>query len=124
MPIIGDIGDRLDLDVRKGVVFGPINVELLNPDGSPVDITGCTFESSISRREVGSAILAQFDIDVINLNPAKFEFNLPVNIIELLECGNTHRDSKSIYKWGMKLIDSLNRPLQLFYGQITVWQEV
>lgn len=122
MPIVGDIGDRLDFDVRKGVVFGPINVALLNPDESPVDITGCTFESYIARREVGSPVVAEFNINVITLNPAEFEFDLPENIVDLLECGSSHRDAKSIYKWGMKMIDSLGRPLQLFYGQITVWQ--
>lgn len=124
MPIIGDVGDRLDLNVRRGSSFGPIEVELQNSDGTEVDITGCTFQSFIGRRELNSPKLMEMTVNIISLKPAKFTMELSDELTSTLACGNYHKDPNSLYKWGFEMIDSLGRTLPLFYGQISVWQNV
>ena len=50
-------------------------VEITDPSGNPVDLTGATVKSSI-RKEYGSAVLGSFTINYTDLPNGKFELYL------------------------------------------------
>ena len=49
MAQVGTRGERLDLIVRQGATLGPHTVTLTNPDGSAVNLTGCTIQGQVRK---------------------------------------------------------------------------
>ena len=57
IPQIGSKGDRLDILIRQGGTFGPEFCTILKIDGSPEDITGCTFIAE-NRKTADATVVA------------------------------------------------------------------
>lgn len=68
--------DRLDITARNGHTVGPFIVNMKNEDGTPIDLTGATFESKIKYVAGSTYILAEFDITVLDAPNGQLRFIL------------------------------------------------
>jgi len=122
---IGNIGERLDIRIRCGADFGPIDVELLNPDRTPVNLTGCTIRGQIRllASSAGSP-LATFDVTIVAPLLGKYQFGLTDAVTTSLPQPVNVNVPPKVLAWDLELEDTLGRVTPLYYGQAKVYAEV
>ena len=129
-PTIGYYGERLDLRVRQGATFGPIQATMRNPVvppaelGTPVDLTGCTIRGQIRRKALDVAIVASFAVTITNAVNGQYEFGLSSTTTTGITAGETLDSTQSKYVWDLELVDSSGRITPLYYGVVNVLREV
>lgn len=129
-PTIGYFGERLDLKIRQGATFGPIQATMRNPVvppatiGTPVDLTGCTIRGQIRRKALDVAIVASFAVTITNAAAGQYEFGLSSATTAGITAGETLDSSTSKYVWDLELVDATGRITPLYYGAVTVLREV
>jgi hypothetical protein len=64
MSTLGSIGVKLDLLIKQGSTFGPHKFTLTNPDGTPLDLTGCIVRAHIRKKASDTAIVCDLDTPV------------------------------------------------------------
>jgi hypothetical protein len=126
MPRIGTKGAELDLLIRQGATFGPINATLRNPDNSPMNLTGSLIRSQVRKTPTSPLVegcVASFDIT----DPTNGQFNwwFESDVTALLVADNESENAPaSTYVWDMELEDSNGRVIPLLYGKVNVFREV
>lgn len=115
---IGYFGERLDLKIRQGATFGPISASMLNPDGTPVDLTGCTLTAKIRRRALDVAVVKTIPVTITDAANGEYEFGLTDDETAAITAGERIHDQSSKYVWAMDLVDSAGRTIPLYYGQV------
>jgi len=75
-----------DITVNKNVDF-IMAVEVYNPDGSSMDLTGYTAQSQI-RNKKGGTLLAEFVATVVDVTGGIIQLFLPQSVCETLEFSN------------------------------------
>lgn len=125
MAQIGSIGERLDIILRQGSTLGPFLVTLTNPNGTPIDLTGCTIQGQVRKNalDTGNPI-ASFDIVYIDRINGKFSFGIARTVTVAIPAGEYQKDEQSQYRWDMELIDTLSRCIPLYYGNFENFREV
>lgn len=122
-PVLGSIGEEMDLLIRQGSTFGPHTLTMKNPDNSPVDLTGMTFRGVI-RKEAKSATNYPITFEIISAAAGTVRMYMTDEQTAVIPAGPTltHADSK--YVWDAELEDSLGSVLPLYYGKVTIFREV
>jgi len=117
MAQIGSRGERLDLLVRQGTTLGPFIVTLTNPNGTPVNLTGCVITGQVRKNalDIGNPV-ANFLIVYVDRLAGQYSFEIPASETALIDAGEYQKDEKSRYEWDMQLKDSIDRVLPLYYG--------
>lgn len=123
-PTIGYIGERLDIIIRQGGTFGPHEVTLSNPDGSPVDLTGCLLRGQIRHESADTGVLCVIDFTITAPAAGKFTMGIADETTATLPCGPTVKDSLSVHVWDAELEDTTGRVIPLYYGDAKVFREV
>lgn len=129
-PTIGYFGERMDLRIRQGATFGPIQATMRDPVvlpatiGTPVDLTGCTIRGQIRRKALDVAIIASFTVTITNAVNGQYEFGLSSTTTAGITAGETLDSSTSKYVWDLELVDATGRITPLYYGAVTVLREV
>ncbi len=113
---LGDLGDRVDLLISRGDHFGPHSLALANPDGSPVDLTGCTLAGVVRVGEAEVAVRVQ----VTNPTQGQANFWLTQADTATLPAGATETAQQGAGKWQLKLTDSAGHRHPVFYGAAQV----
>lgn len=126
MAQIGTKGAELDLLIRQGATFGPNSSRILNPNGTPVDLTGATIRAQI-RKTPNSTLSpgATAVFTITNATNGQFNWEFSASDTTLLTAdasGETAAGSQ--YVWDMELQDSTGRVLPLLYGKVSVYREV
>ena len=125
MAQIGFRGERLDLVARQGASLGPYVVTLENPNGTPVDLTGCTIQGQVRKNALDTgAPVATFVIVYVDRMNGKFSFEIPHAETAAIPAGEFQKDDASLYEWDMELLDSQNRITPIFYGVYENFREV
>lgn len=126
MDKLGNIGVRRNLVIRIGATFGPYPVSFSNPDGSPVDVTGCTLHARAKRKFSDTAVLFTFECPIVNptVKPQAL-FGLPAEATEEVECADDPRHPSRTAVWEMNLHDSTGvRVIPLRRGTISLYPKV
>lgn len=123
-PTIGYKGEELNLLVRQGATFGPVNGTLTNPDTSPVDLTGCTLRGQIRRTPSSTGVSAPLDFTITNAALGQFYFKVSAANTTLLAAGDTETDPDSVYTWDMEMQDTAGSVLPMAWGAVNVFREV
>lgn len=139
-PLIGDIGERLDLAIAQGRTFLPLEFQMLSPDGSllpapvdepipesafvPVNLTGCTIRAHIRKRVADVAPAAVFQCDIVAPLEGRYTLSLDETVTTTLVAGANLRQPDSLYVWDAELVDSAGNILPLYYGQVLVQRRV
>ena len=122
-PEIGDIGDRIDLVIRRGASFGPHQVSMANPDGTPVNLTGASVRGSIRVTHDAATAAADLVVTMIDALAGTFSFELPVSATATLAGGKNLADRAGAHVWDMEIeyADGIVRPL--YWGVVQVMAE-
>ena len=123
MPVIGNIGEKLDLLIKQGSTFGPFEVILSDPLGAPINLTGSSIQAQIRKRPSDTLPIASFDIIIEALN-GKFFYSLTDTITGGILAGDTLKDPMSKYFWDMEIHWSNGKIQPLYYGDVTIFREI
>lgn len=124
-PVLGHLGEQVDLLLRQGADFGPHRIELTNPDGTPVVLTGATVRAQVRRRALNAgAPLVAITCTVIDAINGLVEVGLTSAQTAALAAGESVAAAESRAVWDMELQDSLGRVTPVFYGNVTIFREV
>lgn len=124
-PVIGSVGEAIDLLIRQGATFGPHQVTLTNPDGTPVNLTGATVRGQIRRTALSTGSpLADLAVTIIDAPNGVFEFGLSSTQTAALGADESPQGHASRAVWDMELQDTLGRVIPLFTGKVNVYREV
>ena len=125
IPQIGSKGDRLDILIRQGGTFGPKYCTILKSDGSPEDITGCTFIAEIRKTADATAVAASAVFAITNAAGGEFNFTFEASATKDIAAdpvGETEPDSQ--YVWDLEMHYPGGRVRPLLYGDVAVFREV
>ena len=123
VPVIGTIGDKVDLLIRQGATFGPYWVEMQDENGAPIDLTGCVVSASM-RKNIDDAIpTAEFTIGYDYL-AGKFSYSLSKIVTAGITPGSTLKDPLGKYFWDCEITWADNTSSPLLYGDVTVFREI
>lgn len=113
---IGSIGEEVNYDLRAGDSFGD-EVQLLDENGAPVDLTGAAFDGALSVRDGSVGADIPLVITPVNLSLGKFRYAV-ADTSAFVHSGNFFRVGPT-YAWLLRLIFG-GRTETLFYGLISV----
>ena len=120
---IGSIGQQLNLLIKQGGTFGPHEVTLTNPDGSPFNLTGCTFDGGVKAKPTDTtAVPFAFEVPV----PASgvFKFGMTDEVTATLKAGPLITDISSKAVHDINVTDALGQRIPLFWGDVEVFRRV
>ena len=122
---ISNIGTRVELELMQGSTFGPVTHTLKNPDGTPVDLTGCTPRGQIRRKASDPDVTAPLVCVVFEPATAGvYTFGLSAATTAAIPAGSSANDPNSNYDWDLELLDSQGRVIPLLWGTLKVQREV
>ncbi len=121
---IGTFGERMDLRIKQGSTFGPMRFEMINPDDSPVDLTGVTIRAQIRHAALDATVVVDLDCQIVDAMAGWFEMGLSDEQTRLIEAGESIGDPDSQFVWDMELEDSSGRVIPLYHGDVLVLREV
>lgn len=122
--VIGTKGERLDLLIRQGADFGPYLAEMKNPDGTPVDLTGCVIRGSIRKTPASSAVAAAIEVAITDATAGQYQFGVGHVATSPLKCGVNEKAPESLYVWDLEMQDAMGRVMPLYYGDVGIFREI
>ncbi len=124
IPRIGDVGARLDLDIRQGGTFGPYEVqELDDATGLPVDISGCTFVGQIRKTPTSATVVATFTCVVTDGLLGLWTYGMADEVTAAITAGNASGMAESRYTYDIEMHDVAGNVYPRLYGGVFVWAE-
>lgn len=117
---------KLDLEIVRGDDFGPVLCEIRNPDGTPMDLTGCTFSGHVRNQVNASTILASFIFVIVDAALGKYSFELTAAATALIPGGPATPQDPSAGKhvYDHQMTDSLGRVTTRRQGALIVVGDV
>jgi hypothetical protein len=114
---ISNLGVRQDLIICQGADY-LTSWTFLNPNGSPMDLTGCLHAADL-RKYPGGPVVASFTLTpTLNVVSGL----LPASVTTGISCGPNLVDELSRYQWDYKFTDSTPYVWRLFYGDAKVFR--
>ena len=123
MPVLSSIGGQLNLVIGQATDFGPVTLNFTNPNGTPVDLTGCTLASSLRKTPTGP-VLASFVCTVTNAAGGVATMFMGHAVTGGLAAGPNVGDYESQYQWDLKLTDATGNVSRPLYGQCNVLRDI
>lgn len=121
---LGHAGEKMDLLIRQGADFGPVTATLTDPDGSPCDLTGCTFRGHIRRTRLSAELVAAFAFEIAaDPTTGVVAWGLDNATTAAIEAGETTRDRASRYVYDIEMEDASGRVTPVLYGDVIVQSE-
>lgn len=122
---LGTIGEELNLLIRQGATFGPMQFAMTNlAGGSAVDLTGVTFQAQIRRNPSSKSVVATIACTVTNAVGGLYELGIDEVVTAAIPCADDPESSENKYVWDLEMVDSLGRVIPIYYGTVTMFREV
>ena len=124
-PQIGTKGDRLDILIRQGATFGPMQCTVLKADGSPEDLTGCKFVAEIRKTPDAPGPAASAVFEMPDPLAGRFNYSFLAPDTKPIPCapeGETSPDS--LYVWDLEIHYPSGMVRPMLYGDALVFREV
>ena len=123
--VISNIGAQVNMTLRHGADF-QTTLTFTNPDGSPVNLTGCTLAAQIRQLPLAQIPPLAFFTCVVAADPTKglATMSLPGIVSETLTVGASLTNPLSQYSWDLTLTDALGRVSCPLYGQVSFYRDV
>jgi hypothetical protein len=117
---LGDIGSRLDLVMVQGTTFGPVRIQLKQPGGREVDLTGAAVRAAVRRRR-GDVPLQPMQV-VVHAPPSRGFFSIALTATQTTALGDLEQRRYDPLKlfWDMVLEDAIGAVRPLFWGEVLV----
>lgn len=124
-PIVGDFGQRIDLQIRQGATFGPVIVIVENPDTTPVNLTGATIKAQLRKNALDTVVIADFVCPLVDATAGKFSYGLNAAITAAIITGESPNDSLSQFTWDLEIHwADMVTVTPIYYGDVIVLREV
>ena len=121
LPKVTTLGEKLDLELHQGASLLPVRHTLLNPSGTPVNLTGAVVRGQIRRKALDVAIVVSFTTRVAPVpTDGWYEFSLSDEQTQAIPCGDLISDPASKYEWDMEVEDAQGDVRCTFYGTVRV----
>lgn len=117
--VVASIGSQVDLQFKAGTEPDAISYELLNPDGSAVDLTGVTGVAKIRKSFDAATVEASF---VVSIAANTVTLSLPVANSNAMASGKDARDAAGQYVFDHILTFAGGVPKAMLYGNVTKLQ--
>ena len=124
MATLGYIGEKLDLLIRQGATLGPFQGAMTNPDGTPVDLSGCVLRAQIRKKALDPAVVTPVTVTITDPLSGQYVFGLNAELTAAIVAGESIKDPTSKYVWDMEMVDASGQVLPLYYGDVSVFREV
>ena len=124
MATLGYIGEKLDLLIRQGATLGPFQGAMTNPDGTPVDLSGCVLRAQIRKKALDPAVVTPVTVTITDPLSGQYVFGLSAELTAAIVAGESIKDPTSKYVWDMEMVDASGQVLPLYYGDVSVFREV
>jgi hypothetical protein len=111
--VLGTLGCPLDLQIRQGMDVEN-TLTLTNPDGTPLDLTGCTLTAKMRRTPTSTAVV--FDTAITDAANGVARLDLTAE--------QTADLAPPAWSWDLKLTDAAGKVRPLAYGHVVVVLEV
>lgn len=123
-PRIGTFGTRTDLDIRQGATFGPLTLTFKNPDGSAVNLTGCSLTGQIRKQALSSTVVQAFTAAITDAAAGVATLTIDAVATAAIPAAETPISPDSRYVYDVELIDTQGRVIPVLYGDVVVLREV
>jgi len=100
---------RVDAEVVIGKAWGPTRIQLCNPDGSPLDLSGCSLSCAVMS---GDTVIAAVDVTVFDADNGLIDILLPEGQSALLA------GYRLAFDWGLEITDAQGRKVQAWIGKM------
>jgi hypothetical protein len=121
---IGTRGERLNLLIRQGATFGTFHATMANPDGSPVNLTGCLIRGQIRKTADSATVITNITVTSAYDATGAYSFGITDEQTAVITAGFDIDRPESIYVWDLELLDSLGQIIPLYYGDALVYRRV
>jgi hypothetical protein len=120
--LAGDIGARLDLQMRHGSVLGPVVMDFANDDGTPIVFVDTIDTSLVAKARLREAPFTMFDLVVtIDAMPGRLVLGITDEVAESLPRPATVASPPKVLDWSLEVNFGDTQPDQpLFHGQLKV----
>lgn len=114
----------LDLEVVRGDSFGPVICRIRNPDGTPMDLTGCSFLGHVRHTFADPTVLATFTMAITDALAGEYSFELDVAATTALPPPTLTDALAGVHVYDHQMTDSLGRVTTRRRGRLTVIGDV
>jgi hypothetical protein len=115
---------KLDLEVVRGDSFGPVICRIKNPDGTPMDLTGCSFLGQVRHTFADTTVLATFTMTVTDAPGGEYSFELDVAATTALPAPTPADPIAGRHVYDHQMTDSLGRVTTRRFGALIVIGDV
>jgi hypothetical protein len=122
--VLGSYGELLSLKIKQGADFGPHIFRFKNPNGTPVDLTGCVFNAQMRQKALDTEVVATFTCTVTDAVGGEMIMSMDSLITSTIPAGELVSSSDSKYVWDMYMTDSLGDVTPRYYGPVEVFRGV
>lgn len=121
---IGNRGECLDLLIRQGATFGTYHATMRNPDGTPVDLTGCLIRGMMRKTPSSASVLLNITVTSAYDATGAYSFGLTDEQTATLTAGTDINRPESLYVWDLEMLDSTGQIIPLYWGDVRVHRRV
>ncbi len=121
---IGNRGESLDLLIRQGATFGTYHATMRNPDGTPVDLTGCLIRGMMRKTPSSASVLLNITVTSAYDATGTYSFGLTDEQTATLTAGTDINRPESLYVWDLEMLDSTGQIIPLYWGDVRVHRRV
>jgi hypothetical protein len=124
-PVLGTLGKRVDILLRRGCNWGPFVATMTNPDGTPVDLTGSTFEARIKRKANDAQPVAVITMALLtDGTDGKYTLAMDHTVTDALTTDPDITKPGARYVWDAEEITASGERIPRYYGVVTVQENV
>lgn len=125
VPVLGSIGKRVDILLRRGCTWGPFTATMRNADGSPVNLTGSTFNARIKRKASDAAVVAVIDMALLSDGAdGRYVMGMSHTVTETLTTDPDLTKAGARYVWDAEEITASGERIPRYWGVVTVQENV
>lgn len=95
-----------------------------NPDGTPVDLTGCLIRGMIRKTPSSAAVLLNITVTSAYDATGAYSFGLTDEQTATLTAGTDINRPESLYVWDLEMLDSTGQIIPLYWGDVHVHRRV
>lgn len=123
-PEVGYVGEELDLRIRRGATFGPIEIAITDSAGVAHDASGWTFRAQMRKKaSAAGAPAGEFTFDVTQSASGRVFMSMPASSTLALLAGEVPEAPESVYVWSAECERPDGSVHPLFYGKVRVWND-
>lgn len=124
-PTLGSLGKQVNILLRRGCTWGPFVATMTNADGTPVNLTGSTFEARIKRKANDATEVAVIDMQLLtDGTDGKYTLSMSPTTTAALTTDPDITKPGARYVWDAEEITVSGERIPRYYGIVTVQENV